>query len=269
MAFSGAANVLGDVTNDDGVIISSGGGPTTFFNDVVNDNEIRTSAGSFTVFFGSVTGAGTFTGTGTVNIEGDLSPGSSPGSIDFGGDVVLGASATLEIEIGGTTAGSEHDRIVVDGALELDGLLNVSRVNGFNPVVNDSFDILDWGSLNGAFDSITLPPLDGFVTWDTSNLYMTGVLAVVPLLPGDFNADGSVDAADYVVWRKGLGTTHTPDDFNVWRANFGNSLGSGSTAEIPPASVVPEPAAFVLIALGAVTMMGSGHRRSRRSRDYH
>jgi hypothetical protein len=28
-----------------------------------------------------------------------------------------------------------------------------------------------------------------------------------PALPGDYNGDGTVDAADYVVWRKTLGTT--------------------------------------------------------------
>ena len=34
-------------------------------------------------------------------------------------------------------------------------------------------------------------------------------------LPGDFNRDGSVDAADYVVWRKNPGGIYTPDDYNV------------------------------------------------------
>lgn len=56
-------------------------------------------------------------------------------------------------------------------------------------------------------------------------------------LPGDYNVDASVDAADYVVWRNTLGTVGVPaftladgdgdttidqDDFNLWRANFGN-----------------------------------------------
>ena len=51
------------------------------------------------------------------------------------------------------------------------------------------------------------------------------------ILPGDHNNDGTVDAADHVVWRKGLGTTHTQDHFNEC-ANFGQSFsfGSGSSA---------------------------------------
>jgi hypothetical protein len=74
-----------------------------------------------------------------------------------------------------------------------------------------------------------------------------------PFLPGDFNEDGSVNAADYVVWRKGLGTTHTQSDYAVWRANFGAGsagvgAGSGTTgyplgaSAAPLSAAVPEPA---------------------------
>ena len=45
-------------------------------------------------------------------------------------------------------------------------------------------------------------------------------------LTGDYNVNGTVDAADYVVWRKGSGGTFTPADYGVWRANFG-ATGSG------------------------------------------
>ena len=57
-------------------------------------------------------------------------------------------------------------------------------------------------------------------TWNLTNLYTTGevTLAAVPSLPGDFNNDGTVDAADYVVWRKNPGGIYTQNDFNLWRA---------------------------------------------------
>jgi hypothetical protein len=69
--------------------------------------------------------------------------------------------------------------------------------------------------------------------------------------PGDFNQDGTVDAADYVVWRKGLGTIYTPDDFDLWRAHFGEMAGSGTTgdplgASVEPLPAVPEPRCIVL-----------------------
>jgi hypothetical protein len=70
-------------------------------------------------------------------------------------------------------------------------------------------------------------------------------------MPGDFNADGSVDAADYVVWRKGLGTTHSMEDYQVWLARFGQSLAGGGAA--PSAPAVPEPGTL-LVALSIAVL---------------
>jgi uncharacterized membrane protein len=42
-----------------------------------------------------------------------------------------------------------------------------------------------------------------------------------PRPPGNFNGDGFVDAADYVAWRQGLGSTHAQADYEVWKSNFG------------------------------------------------
>jgi hypothetical protein len=64
--------------------------------------------------------------------------------------------------------------------------------------------------------------------------------SLAPSIAGDFNGDGSVDAADYVVWRKGLGTTFTQANYDTWRTHFGQSAGSGSGAGAN--SAVPEAA---------------------------
>ena len=134
MNFSGLANVVGDVTNSaTGKIISSGGGPTTFLDDVTNQGEIRTSAGSFTVFFGAVTGAGTFTGTGTVNFEGDLKPGNSPAAVNFAGDVCSARTQRLKSKSAAPRPAAQYDQINVAGELSLDGTLEISLINGFNP----------------------------------------------------------------------------------------------------------------------------------------
>jgi hypothetical protein len=55
---------------------------------------------------------------------------------------------------------------------------------------------------------------------------MLSVVATSVLL-GDYNHNGFVDATDYVVWRKGLGTTYIQNDYDVWRAHFGQTAGSG------------------------------------------
>jgi hypothetical protein len=61
--------------------------------------------------------------------------------------------------------------------------------------------------------------------------------------PGDFNDDGLVDAADYVVWRNGLGQEYDDTDYTQWRANFGaSSANSAAPNSAPfPMATVPEP----------------------------
>jgi hypothetical protein len=72
-------------------------------------------------------------------------------------------------------------------------------------------------------------------------------------IPGDVNSDGSVDAADYVVWRDGLGTNYTQAAYDTWRANFGASVDPtvSTSAAVPEAAAgqVILPAAFVLLGL--------------------
>lgn len=69
---------------------------------------------------------------------------------------------------------------------------------------------------------------------------------------GDFNCDGGIDAADYVVWRKNPDGTYTPDDYNVWHTRFGQTAGSGSSAIANEA--VPEPSSILLLLLGILSL---------------
>jgi hypothetical protein len=93
---------------------------------------------------------------------------------------------------------------------------------------------------------------------------------------GDYNRNGETDAADYVLWRKTLGSTG-PDgnpaadfgdmrangaltngytqtieqaDYDFWQANFGRSVAAGSGS----GAAVPEPAGAMLILLGATSL---------------
>jgi hypothetical protein len=69
--------------------------------------------------------------------------------------------------------------------------------------------------------------------------------AILDELPGDFNDDNVVDAADYVVWRKTMPTDM--DAYTDWVNNFGESVaGSGGGGS----SNVPEPGALALLAAG-------------------
>jgi hypothetical protein len=180
MAFSGTTDLIGDVRNEkDGSIVVSGGSTLTFYDDVVhNGSEIRASPGSSAVFFGSVEGAGKFTGGGDFFFEGDLRPGNSPAITSITGNATLG-SELLEIEIFGLIPGSEYDAVHVSGALTLlGGTLDVILRGGFTASAGDSFDLLDFSSLSGTFSVLHLPALGGGLNWDSSNLYTTGALSV-------------------------------------------------------------------------------------------
>ena len=77
--------------------------------------------------------------------------------------------------------------------------------------------------------------------------------------PGDFNKNGSVDAADYVVWREEDGSQ---EGYDEWRAHFGNTSGSAQLA------AVPEPASVVFLLVAGVTLggrFGAGRRVERAS----
>jgi T5SS/PEP-CTERM-associated repeat protein len=261
MAFSaGITDIFGDVNIlATGKVIAGGGSVVTFYDDVINNGiEIRTNTGSRSVFFGDVTGAGPFTGGGDVELNGDLKPGNSPADVSFGGNLFISPTAGLEIELGGATKGSGYDALNVGGTLSLSGDLTVSLINNFIPQPGQSFNILTAaGGIDGTFDTELLPALGGGLSFDLQYNPTTVSLAVVGI-PGDYNYDGTVDAADYVVWRKTVGASGNglpadgnnsgavdPTDYNIWTNNHNQqSPGTGGNAD--GSGAIPEPSAHIL-----------------------
>jgi thermolabile hemolysin len=114
-----------------------------------------------------------------------------------------------------------------------------------------------------------------YLFWDdlhpTTTVHAIFAQAALSLLtlPGDFNRDGIVDAADYTVWRDSLGSTTNlaadgngsgaidAGDYDVWKANFGRTAGSGAGG----ASGVPEPSTFVLLTIGCIVSLVARRRR--------
>ena len=100
---------------------------------------------------------------------------------------------------------------------------------------------------------------EGGSAWIDSASLVRLDTASAPTLAGDFNNDGTVDAADYTVWRDNLGNGSEASlngngdgldgvdagDYALWAANFGNSASSSATA-----AAVPEPSAGVLLLAG-------------------
>ena len=187
----------------------------------------------------------------------------------------LAGGSTLKFTLSGKTPSTDYCTLAATGSVSFAGSLMVT-LNNFTPMIGDTFNLLD-GTLSGVFPLPTLPGLPGGEAWDSSHLFTTGVLSVVAAtgVPGDYNGNGIVDAADYTVWRDHLGQTFalanrssantgpiSTADYDVWKSNFGNHSGSGARAN----AAVPEPTTRILFIVGG-TVVGFLIRRSRVIRD--
>ncbi len=162
IALTGPTQVLGDVVNT-GTVIISGAATVTFFDDVMHDESqnanalFRVSAGATAVFLGAFSVNGSVDGAnGAVLIEGDLRPGSSPGTASFEGNLATAPTTRTQIEIAGLARGVDYDTIHVGGTLSLAGELDVQVIDGFALGPNQAFDILhaDAG-ITGQFNGLT------------------------------------------------------------------------------------------------------------------
>ena len=120
----------------------------------------------------------------------------------------------------------------------LGGTLDLEVAPGVDPasLAGQTIQLFQWNSpLLAANRFATLKLPDGGLTWDTSQLYTNGTVKVGGVL-GDYNHDSVVDAADYALWRKTLGSTTNlasdgnvngiidAGDFTAWKSHFGQKV---------------------------------------------
>lgn len=187
---------------------------------------------------GELSGSGEiFVGTGPIsnavrNLGGTIAP---EGTLSITGDISNLAGGTLAFDL--TMAG--NDMIDVSRFAFLAGTLELTAEAGTSLAVGNMFTIITAGEgVFGEFENLLLP---GGFQWDVNYNSNDVVLEIIGLgLDGDFSGDGIVDARDYTIWRDGLGTTYTQADYLVWKNNYDNSSGSGSSS-------VPEPTALLLM----------------------
>jgi autotransporter-associated beta strand protein len=225
---------------------------------LANNASSATGTGAVTIASGATLG-GTGKVIGAVTNNGVIAPGvSGVGTLSVGGGVTDGASSSWSIELSGATA----DKLAVPGNVDLTAAdsLNVTGTGTGSSWIIGTYT----GTLTGTFDTVT----PGYsVSYTGGNITLSTAVAA---LPGDYNQNGVVDSADYVLWRNNVGQPAgtLPNDtaggtigdaqYSLWRSNFGNHSGAGSG--LGAGSAVPEPTTIGMLLLG---LLGFLPRRTR------
>ncbi len=235
-------------------LTSSGSLETSVGQSVVNNglllagsaSQIRadvTSAGTLNLFSASVTRGVTLQTNSDMNFD-----NATVNSLNHQ------AGADLNFVLSGA---SDFSDLTVTGAASLAGDFVVTLGEGFTPTAGMSFPIFTAGSITGQpnfdFSAASLPSGLG---WTVNFQPASLGIAVISTggIAGDYNNSGTVDAADYTLYRDALGTnTVLPNDptggtigaaqYNTWRNNFGQS---GNMNALAAAASVPEPAALLV-----------------------
>lgn len=293
MSLGGAVNV--DAGNPStiagtGDVFFANGSTTTLNGDLHLEARARVVPGA--VFMGGATLMNTASNTLALNAGSDVGvvlqndgvlqiADAGPGRSDLA-DFVQTASGQMNADLADTLL-TQFDRLVLSGAAQLAGELDVDLNGGFAPVLGDTFTILTTvGGVQGTFDThdfagaILAAGLEWDVIYNPTNVQLAVVEAG---LPGDFNDDGIVDMGDYNLWRDNLGDADEvaingngtgggidEDDYTLWVNNFGNmapaSLGLASSS-----AAVPEPtAAYQLLSLVALWTLSYARPRLGRTR---
>lgn len=154
-----------------------------------------------------------------------------------------------------------YDRADPSYTAALGAAFGIGRVVSFGEDNAGNLYLVDFGGVRGN-------PNFGN---DYPNAGTGQIFKIVPSVPGDYNDNGVVDAADYVVWRDRFGQNYvlpnevpgvtpgvvTADDYEAWKARFGNSLsGSGASSSVPESSTF---AVVLSAAVGCIIRRRRGH----------
>lgn len=216
------------------------------------------------VMGGTLSGSGSIaTGSGPVdgqveNRGGVVAPGNgtTTGTLSIRGRFANAHDGAVNIDLGGMTAGTQYDRLLIDGTAAIEGTLNVSLVNlgggAFVPALGSLFTIIEATTVGGEFSTLNLPTLSSGKMWFVG--YEETAVTLKVTLPGDFDGNGSVNETDLAVWKLGDSAKYSGADFLSWQRYFGQSI-PGAFAAVPE----PTAAALVLLAAGALAT-GRGRR---------
>ena len=202
--------------------------------------------------------------------EGFQAPGTPSGAVfdSFTGRALINSrgqvaiAGALRLGQGGVTEDNDYGIWATDTSGQLQLIAREGDTVQVAPDDSRTITEIRFSSSTGNVDGERSPFSDNgeLVFWANLSSFDGIILSdhvASQLLPGDFDENGRVDAADYTVWRDGLGTIYTETDYAIWANNFGAVAGSS----IAHSSTVPEPRALLLCFLGL--MFFQSHVRLR------
>ena len=167
---SDALTVSGTITNSGSMTINSGSTVTagsTYSQTATAGSEAITVDGtlkatSMTITYGSVYGSGNIEANVTVGTSsgtsGTFNVGNSglPGLLAITGTYKQMKSATMNLSIGGSIAGTQFSQLQISSTATLAGTLTVALVNGFTPTLYETFIVLTASSISTHFTTTTI-----------------------------------------------------------------------------------------------------------------
>jgi autotransporter-associated beta strand protein len=246
-----------------------------------------TTVAAGTLIVDNATGSGTGTGTVTVQTGALLTgDGVIAGQVGMQNGARISPQGSTGFPIGSLTVGnlsmnttsvfeaefnqalpitSRRDVLTVTNNASLNGNLVLENLNAsVLPPSSATFTILSAGTLSGSFanapNGSRLDTIDGsgsfLVNYGSGSAFNPNHVVLSDFmaegLAGDFDSDGDVDGADFLVWQRGGSPTPmSSGDLAVWKSNYGATGGIGA---------VPETGAGMLAALGFAAVAIRGRR---------
>jgi hypothetical protein len=240
---------------------------------------------------GTVFGESTIDNQSTLEV---LDVESAGVDLSFGNRLLASSGSTISFDfdstvtgplltVGGGLLAGTPNVITIGGVptfTQMTGSINID-LSSIEALSNRTYDLIDFSAAPYTLPGVSgshYPRLSNFVLASppgVGHLQISGnilqyVQAQITAADADYNDDGVVDAADYVVWRdlsgsSGVGLAADGDgngtvdqaDYDIWRSNYGRSVGTGSAASSNV--LVPEPTTMLMLIAG-VAMASCGRR---------
>jgi hypothetical protein len=118
---------------------------------------------------------------GDVTVQGQLQPAGLIFTLSFSNNLTLTAGSTTTMNVNRNTLPAP-EQVVCAGVLQFGGQLVVNNFS--SPLqAGDTFDLFGFSGNPGNFESLTLPPLDSGLMWNTNNLTVDGSISVISSTP--------------------------------------------------------------------------------------